>query len=1061
MAQAFSYTAAASGATSDIELYVNSGTTATKVFVGVYSNSSGMPGSLLASGSIASPKAGAWNDVSVGQATITQGTAYWIALLPTGGQLNYFDSAGGASATASYVESNEGLSSLPSSYASGDEWTASPASIYVNGQAAAADPAPSNSGVPVVSGSAQQGDVLTTSNGSWSGSPTSYAYQWQDCNGSGASCSGISGATSSSYTLAAGDVGHTVRSVVTATNAGGSTPADSAQTAVVSAPSSVLVGSQQVQSYADSNPAGMAQAFSYTAAASGATSDIELYVNSGTTATKVFVGVYSNSSGMPGSLLASGSIASPKAGAWNDVSVGQATITQGTAYWIALLPTGGQLNYFDSAGGASATASYVESNEGLSSLPSSYASGDEWTASPASIYVNGQAAAADPAPSNSGVPVVSGSAQQGDVLTTSNGSWSGSPTSYAYQWQDCNGSGASCSGISGATSSSYTLAAGDVGHTVRSVVTATNAGGSTPATSAQTATVTSPPAPSNSGVPVVSGSAQQGDVLTTSNGSWSGSPTSYAYQWQDCNGSGASCSGISGATSSSYTLAAGDVGHTVRSVVTATNAGGSTPADSAVSGVVAASGGSGGSPPTTSDGPGVIDTTLLNNYEVPDVVQGSAGSWNNCSGGSSCTYSYQFQTCTGISGTTGTGCTNIGSTPQCSATTATTCNYTLASSEVGDYIVSSVTATTGAGTSSPAVSPAVGQVVASRVNTFCNNAAAFNNTTTGPHLCGWPDSTNTGYVNAPGYPGSLTAEGQPGCPSPSSMQSNQTYEFCKYTGGVALPSGVSNVTFYGDDFQESIPSGNGWPPQLMGDGSNNNIVVNYGTFEPEAVSSPPVTCAESYQYGVENEGATIEGMTVEHSNFWGFAEAVDSAGSTQANPQVFKYNWVHDEASGASPCNYHLDGIGLQNIGTESYATVDHNTIEMPYESNAANLIAWQNGTYTHLTNTNNLLSGDGNGYAVRCTSSCTQPSYITSTGNTYSTYLEAASGESPLDGASNFWSGTGDTWNHNYWAVPPGAYWGTPAYNGYYWLPTGDSSNPNDCGFVGTVDWPNGTPKC
>ena len=40
---------------------------------------------------------------------------------------------------------------------------------------------------------------------------------------------------------------------------------------------------------------------------------------------------------------------------------------------------------------------------------------------------------------------------------------------------------------------------------------------------------------------------------------------------------------------------------------------------------------------------------------------------------------------------------------------------------------------------------------------FCNVSAAYTNLTTGPHLCGWPDSTNTGYENAPGYPGSLTA----------------------------------------------------------------------------------------------------------------------------------------------------------------------------------------------------------------------------------------------------------------------------------------------------------------
>ena len=52
--------------------------------------------------------------------------------------------------------------------------------------------------------------------------------------------------------------------------------------------------------------------------------------------------------------------------------------------------------------------------------------------------------------------------------------------------------------------------------------------------------------------------------------------------------SGEGCASVGGATSSSYKLAAGDVGHTMRVVVTATNAGGSTPASSAATGVVAA-----------------------------------------------------------------------------------------------------------------------------------------------------------------------------------------------------------------------------------------------------------------------------------------------------------------------------------------------------------------------------------------------------------------------------------------------------------------------------------------
>ena len=49
--------------------------------------------------------------------------------------------------------------------------------------------------------------------------------------------------------------------------------------------------------------------------------------------------------------------------------------------------------------------------------------------------------------------------------------------------------------------------------------------------------------------------AEEGQTLSASTGTWTESPTSYAYQWQDCNSSGESCATISGATTSSYTLA--------------------------------------------------------------------------------------------------------------------------------------------------------------------------------------------------------------------------------------------------------------------------------------------------------------------------------------------------------------------------------------------------------------------------------------------------------------------------------------------------------------------------
>jgi hypothetical protein len=98
--------------------------------------------------------------------------------------------------------------------------------------------APANTSSPTVSGTAQQGQTLTATNGSWSGStPMAYAHQWRRCNASGGACSDIGGATSASYTLAAADVGQTIRARVTASNSAGSAGADSSQTAVVTSSS--------------------------------------------------------------------------------------------------------------------------------------------------------------------------------------------------------------------------------------------------------------------------------------------------------------------------------------------------------------------------------------------------------------------------------------------------------------------------------------------------------------------------------------------------------------------------------------------------------------------------------------------------------------------------------------------------------------------------------------------------------------------------------------------------------------------------------------------------------
>lgn len=95
---------------------------------------------------------------------------------------------------------------------------------------------PAATGRPQITGTPLAGQTLAEVHGRWSGTPTSYAYQWNRCAGNGSGCTPIPGATAATYTLTQADVGHAVTVTETAANAaGGSGPDSSTATAAVRA----------------------------------------------------------------------------------------------------------------------------------------------------------------------------------------------------------------------------------------------------------------------------------------------------------------------------------------------------------------------------------------------------------------------------------------------------------------------------------------------------------------------------------------------------------------------------------------------------------------------------------------------------------------------------------------------------------------------------------------------------------------------------------------------------------------------------------------------------------
>ena len=176
-----------------------------------------------------------------------------------------------------------------------------------------------------------------------------------------------------------------------------------------------------------------------------------------------------------------------------------------------------------------------------------------------------------------GAPTITGTAQVGERLTAvttgiSDADGLTSP-SYTYQWIRVD-SGTDAD-ISGATSSTYTLVAADAGTTIKVKVSFTDDDGNPETrTSAATATVAAAANTPATGAPTITGTARVDETLTAAttgimDADGLASPT-YTYQWIRVE-TDSTETDISGATASTYTLVAADLGKTLKVKVTFTD----------------------------------------------------------------------------------------------------------------------------------------------------------------------------------------------------------------------------------------------------------------------------------------------------------------------------------------------------------------------------------------------------------------------------------------------------------------------------------------------------------
>ncbi len=776
--------------------------------------------------------------------------------------------------------------------------------VWLPGGAAAEGTAPSNTALPVVSGKAVDGQLLETTNGTWSGTtPITYTYQWQACNRQGKECENLPSATESSYRVTSADVEGTLRAVVTATNSVGSAQAASVVTAEVAQgppvalePPLISGGAWEGETLSANGEgwAGTGDAASYQwrrCNASGAEcSDIVGATGQEYALSSADVGhtlrVRVGAGGTSGSLVALStptltvSAKSTLKNSWAPGMSGTAktgqTLTASPGSWVgvASLSYAYKWQRCNREGGECANISgatsstYVLASADAGKTDRVLVTASEEGTNAGTVASVGELIASEKGPVLEAAPGVSGTGLPEYTLAATTGKWAGTGNSYAYKWQKCNEAGEACAAISGATGSTYKLPTSVVGSSIRVLVTATASGNSTEALSAPV--TVSATAVADVSLPMVSGTAQVAHTLAATNGLWTAAVgLTYTYQWERCNSKGESCASITGATESSYTMVSADAGGTDRVKVTATGGSSKVSATSAASAVVAAGSGS----PEVSVAPSIEGYTISGS-----TLTAQPGLWF---GEAPLSYKYHWEKCNAA----GESCTSIGG--------AVSQTYVLGSAEVGSTVRVTVTAENLIGSESAASSAS--EVI---------EAAASPSVSERPAVKGTAQEGNELFAENGTWTGS-----QPLRYFYRWERCNAAGEKCAVISGATKPGYKETSSDVGSTLRVSVTVTN----SLGGASSlspQTSVVAG-----KEASAKEAMELAEKTDPSViaKPSSATLEGQTIKPN--------AEDAGEGLEATSTLTSSWLSKEASGEFAVNTPIGEISLKPLSTAANAT--------------------------------------------------------------------------------------------------------------------------------------------